>query len=182
MLFDDLSVISKYINNLAPGKFGTNNYFCECKSIISLLLKFVCNTRFMKKRECQSQAFSNTIFRWYSLGKFYMVKFNYFSGRTKSKREVLKFFWLTIMRVIYEINVLLTSIKKYSYQCHPHYAMQVSSHSVLYLQFFGSHNIRIYMYYLSLCNRGLFKSYDLGIRKALQILWKMFLIPSLYIL
>ena len=33
---------------------------------------------------------SNTIFSWYNFGKFYIVKLNYFSGRTNKAKEM---FW-----------------------------------------------------------------------------------------
>ena len=52
--------------------------------------------------------FSDTIFWWYACGKFYMVRFNYFSGRTsKVEKSFWKIFWLTITWVILEIKILL---------------------------------------------------------------------------
>ena len=66
---------------------------------------------------CQSQVFSlNTVFRWYTLEKFYVVIFNYFSGRpNKVKEDVLKYFWLTTVLVILKINKSLVSIEKFLY-------------------------------------------------------------------
>ena len=66
---------------------------------------------------------SNTIFRCYIFGIFYIVKFNYFNGRPN---EVKKSFW----------NIFdgpLWTIKKFLHQCHPPYTRRVSSHRVLYL-------------------------------------------------
>ena len=79
-----------------------------------------------------------TIFRWYTVGKFYMVKFNYFSGRSRC------FEILLIDHFVGDIRnkISLVIIKKFLYQCHPPYS-SVSSHRVLHLQFLGSCNIHI---------------------------------------
>ena len=78
----------------------------------------------------------------------------------KDGRVVLKYFWLTTMRVIYEMKILLVFIKKYLQQCHQPYTMQVSLHRVFYLEFLSSYDICIYMCYLYAYNIGLFKSYS----------------------
>ena len=90
-------------------------------------------------------------------------------------------------------NILLLNLKKFSSLSSDRMLSRnfTRSNSVtlvadLYLQFHGSYNICIYMGYLSVCNRSLFKSYDcyilFDIRKALQILWRTLLTPSPYIL
>ena len=56
------------------------------------------------------------------------------------------------MLVIMEIKISLVCIKWFLYQCHSPYARQVSSHSVLYLQYLGSYNIRIiYLHVIEAC-------------------------------
>ena len=52
----------------------------------------------------------------------------------------MKYSWSTTMLVI---SLSLESIKKFLYQCHPHYTGQVSSNRVLYLYFYVSYNICI---------------------------------------
>ena len=88
------------------------------------------------------------IFRWCSFGKFYMVKFNYFTARPerrKSGREVLKYFRLITMLAIYEIKMLLVRIKKYLYQCRPSLLCR-SVHTGCYI-----YNSLIHMIYLFIC-------------------------------
>ena len=90
---------------------------------------------------------------------FYMVKFNYFSGRSKmwkSDKKILKYFWLNTMRVIYEIKrrwyvLIITCISvTLLIPCG-------SVDAVCYICNSLVHMICIYMYYLSACSRGLFK-------------------------
>ena len=44
----------------------------------------------------------------------------------------LKYFWFTTMQVIFEIKISLVRNKKYLYQCHSPYTMQVS-HAICYM-------------------------------------------------
>ena len=56
------------------------------------------------------------------------------------------------MLVIKEIKKSQVSIKNLLYQCHPPYTRQVSSHSVLYLQFLDLYNICIiYLHVIEAC-------------------------------
>ena len=81
------------------------------------------------------------------------LKFNYYSGRpNKVKERFWNTFWLTTMLVIKEIKKSQVSIKNLLYQCHPPYTRQVSSHSVLYLQFLDLYNICIiYLHVIEAC-------------------------------
>ena len=70
-----------------------NNLFAQKKNQESSnfgnthFLKEYCYTANLEKFS------SNTIFRWYTLATFYIVKFNYFSERpNKGKRKFLKYF------------------------------------------------------------------------------------------
>ena len=45
----------------------------------------------------------------------------------------MKYFWLTIMLVLLEIEILLVSIKKSLYQCNPLYTRRGSWHGLLYV-------------------------------------------------
>ena len=47
---------------------------------------------------------SNTIFRWYTCGKCYMVKFNLISGKPSKVKDRLKHLWLNTMQVIFQIK------------------------------------------------------------------------------
>ena len=59
---------------------------------------------------------SNTIFRWYTFGKFYIAKFNYLSERPNKVKNRLR----SILAIL-EITISLVSIKKPSYRCNPPY-------------------------------------------------------------
>ena len=57
-----------------------------------------------------------------------------------------------VLLILLKIKISLVSIKKFLYQCHPPYAMGISSHRVLYLQLFDSYNIRIiYLHIIEAC-------------------------------
>ena len=119
-MFSDNHVIITYLLKIARKSLLKHSFFVLKLSVTVNLKK------------CSS----NTIFSWYTFRKLYMVWFNCFSGRPrswKSEKEVLKYFWLTTMRVIYEIKILLVRIKKYLYQFHSFYTMQVSPRRVLHL-------------------------------------------------
>ena len=73
---------------------------------------------------------SNTIFRWYTFGKFYIVKFNYFSERPNTVKER---FWN-----IFDWKISLVSTKTILHQCHPPYTRRAIPHR--FTQFFGLYN------------------------------------------
>ena len=78
----------------------------------------------------------------------------------KFEREVLKYFSLTSMWVIYEIKILLLRIKNPCIDVtDPVLCVLVYTECYIYNLCFVWY-INIYMYYLFVCNRGLFKSYD----------------------
>ena len=69
------------------------------------------------------------------------------------------------------------------YQWDPSYTRRVSSYRVLYLKFLSSYNICIiYLHVIEACWKVTVAIFISAIPKILQMLWKIFLIPSLYIL
>ena len=92
----------------------------------------------------------------------------------------LKYSQLTTMLM----KMSLVSIKKFLYQCHPPYTMQVNSHRVLYMLFLGAYNICII--YLHVIGAARLKVtiamfYFYHSKKSFTYFEK-YLFPSLYIL
>ena len=108
---------------------------------------------------------SNTIFRWYTFGKFYIVKFNYLSERPNEVKNRL-----STMLVILEITISLVSIKKPLYQYNPPYTKRVSSHRFLYLEFLSTDNICIiYLHVIEACKKLLLLGFIFAIRRIIQM-------------
>ena len=113
--------------------------------------------------------FSNTLFRWYTFGKFYLVKFSYFSGRPNKMKER---FWN-----IFDWPLCGWYIK-YKYCWYVLKNLYISNtHPILW----GSVHTGCYIYNSLVYVINVF-FFFFAIQKVLQILWKMFLIQSLYVL
>ena len=102
-------------------------------------------------------------------------------------KKELKCFWLNILRLIFEIKIFLVRNEKYLCQCHLPYTMQVGPHKRLCVESLGSCNLCIiYLHLTQVCLKVtiamLYYCSALSFKKTFQILWKMFLIPSPYIL
>ena len=80
---------------------------------------------------------SNTIFRWYTFEKFFMVKFNYFSRRLLLIDHYVDC-GLTTMRMISEIKTLLVRIKKILVSVSPtlYYANQFTQNGMCIIPWF----------------------------------------------
>ena len=105
---------------------------------------------------------SNSTFRWYTFGRFYIKKFDYFSGKPKRWKR--------------GFEILLTDHyvgKKWNKNIAGTYQKLLASVSptLYYVSQFRQLVISImfYMYYLSTCNRGICKSYDCY---DMILLWK----------
>ena len=85
---------------------------------------------------------------------------------------------------IFGMTILLVSNKMHLHQPHPPYTMRFSPHKMLYLQFFVSYNICIiYLHVSQPCLKiTIVTDYFCNSKNPIQIIRKMFLIPSLYIL
>ena len=72
-----------------------------------------------------------------------MVKFKYFNGKPNKMKERFEIFLIATMRVMFETQIIRVRNKKYLYQCHTPYTMQVNTRRMLYLKLLVSCNIGI---------------------------------------
>ena len=146
-------------------KMWTKCKFALCQASYYKLLTEKCIRKFIclkyslfsrRTRYVSLMKFSwNTIFKWYIFGIFYIVKFNYFSWRPN---KVKYRFWNIFDWSLWWRNW------KYKYRW---YVLNFFSNSGTYPIQGGSVQkgcmsivswFMEYMYYLSACNRGLFKN------------------------
>ena len=99
---------------------------------------------------------SNTIFRGYTFGKFYSVKYNILVEDLIRWKRGFEIF--LIEHYAGDIgNISPISIIQFLFnQCHSPYNRRVRSHRVLYLQFFGLYDIYIiYLHAIEACLKAI---------------------------